>query len=271
MLTFYGEELNTTTFSDNTTQVWQLSSDFILKCIESGKAELSWEFESVSEVFLVCQWADLMRNYGVKDINVIAPYLPYGRQDKAPSNETTFGLNTLVKVLKASGVNRLTTIDAHSDYANKVNEYFELYSLTPLSSITNALVDFNPDIVCFPDYSAKSRYYSLIKKVEWEKRDKNNPGLTHCYFRKQRDQVTGKIKEMELVSEPDSIEGMSVIMVDDICDAGGTFLWATSILKEHGAGEIGLYTTHGIYSAGKFKLYDGGISKLYNRKGIEGA
>jgi ribose-phosphate pyrophosphokinase len=43
--------------------------------------------------------------------------------------------------------------------------------------------------------------------------------------------------------------GKTVLLVDDICDAGGTFLGLQTILEGHGA-TSDLFVTHGLFSAG---------------------
>ena len=62
--------------------------------------------------------------------------------------------------------------------------------------------------------------------------------------------------------------GKKVLIVDDICDRGGTFIGLTKILKQMGCSSVGLYTTHGIYSGGVDIIKDSGIDEIYNKDGI---
>ncbi len=52
----------------------------------------------------------------------------------------------------------------------------------------------------------------------------------------------------------DDFEGKPVLIVDDICDGGYTFLKLAEKLKEKNAGMVILYVTHGIFSKGLDEL-----------------
>ena len=53
-----------------------------------------------------------------------------------------------------------------------------------------------------------------------------------------------------------------VIIFDDLCDGGGTFIGAVAPLKEKGAEFITLAITHGLFSKGVDCLIEGGISHI---------
>ena len=46
------------------------------------------------------------------------------------------------------------------------------------------------------------------------------------------------------------LKGATCVIVDDICDGGGTFLGLATELKAKNAGELILIVTHGIFSKG---------------------
>ena len=52
------------------------------------------------------------------------------------------------------------------------------------------------------------------------------------------------------------------MMVDDICDGGGTFCWTASELKKYKPMSVALYVTHGIFSKGVDCLFDAGIHRV---------
>jgi len=45
-------------------------------------------------------------------------------------------------------------------------------------------------------------------------------------------------------------KGKNLVIVDDICDGGRTFIELARVLKEKGANKVALYVTHGIFSQG---------------------
>ena len=60
---------------------------------------------------------------------------------------------------------------------------------------------------------------------------------------------------------------LKVLIVDDLTDAGGTFILTAKELLSNGVKEIGLYTTHGIYSKGTEILFNSGITRVFNLSG----
>ncbi|MCK5642660.1 MAG: ribose-phosphate pyrophosphokinase, partial [Gammaproteobacteria bacterium] len=65
---------------------------------------------------------------------------------------------------------------------------------------------------------------------------------------KERNTKTGKLSGFEVFTN--SLNGKDCLIVDDICDGGGTFLGLAKELKNKGAGNIYLFVTHGIFSKG---------------------
>lgn len=64
---------------------------------------------------------------------------------------------------------------------------------------------------------------------------------------KIRDSKTGKITDTTF---HDEVKGRKVLIVDDICDGGRTFIELGKLLREKQAETIYLYITHGIFSKG---------------------
>jgi ribose-phosphate pyrophosphokinase len=104
-----------------------------------------------------------------------------------------------------------------------------------------------------PDKGARQRTGELADALA---RPERSIGLVYC--RKVRDPQTGKLTGFEIDSEgspealpPDAL----VVVVDDICDGGGTFLGvAAALRRQYGGRPLHLWTTHGIYSRGLQEL-----------------
>ena len=73
--------------------------------------------------------------------------------------------------------------------------------------------------------------------------------------------ATGNITKTTVLH--DDFGGKDCVIVDDICDGGRTFIELAKVLKERGAGKIGLFVTHGIFSQGVGVLFDNGIDFIY--------
>ena len=99
--------------------------------------------------------------------------------------------------------------------------------------------NFDPKCdIYFPDAGAESRYKNLFD-------DSTNV----LVGQKKRDSQTGKLSGFEL-KEGQKGESDSILIVDDLIDAGGTFLGQFPVLKALGYERIALYTTHGLYTKG---------------------
>jgi ribose-phosphate pyrophosphokinase len=184
-------------------------------------------------------------------MHLIIPYFPYARQDKPISNETCGSCFTFRCLLEPYLYPHTTLylLDVHSE---KSYEYFGKYMKTkiinhiPIDQIKLAMIGY--DIMLLPDEGAFNRY----KQV--------NPfQTTHCV--KIRNQLTGAI---ESITIPDAdFKDKRVLIVDDICDGGGTFIEIAKQLKEKGASRIGLHVSHGIFSKGMDVLHGAGINEIH--------
>ena len=78
---------------------------------------------------------------------------------------------------------------------------------------------------------------------------------------KIRDVKTRKLSGFKVYA--DDLQGRDCLVVDDICDGGGTFLGLAKELKAKNAGKLYLAVSHGIFSRGVERLlehYDGVFS-----------
>jgi hypothetical protein len=88
-------------------------------------------------------------------------------------------------------------------------------------------------LILFPDASAERRFAGLI------------PGIPTVTCLKQRDQITGQIVRHEI---PPIAAGSKILILDDLCDGGRTFLEAAEFIPE--PRHCDLYITHGVFSNG---------------------
>jgi ribose-phosphate pyrophosphokinase len=238
-----------TIFPDKTSQVWKLP-DFVFYD-HYRSYTIVWDFENESELIHVLQLAKLI---GVKTNiapNLFMPYLPYGRQDKTVSNETTFALRIFIEVLKNSrDFANISTLDAHNTTYCKL---LGIQNIEPTEQIKFAIDAVNPDYIVFPDKGASNRGYNV-------------QGLKTIVLDKVRNQLTGEIEGLK-IPVPLDITDAKLLIVDDLCDGGRTFIEATNLLKALDAKEVSLYTTHGLYSKGTKILFDAGIDRIFDKSG----
>lgn len=259
MIKLNGKPINTTIFPDNTSQVWKV--DLSLSA-EYPIYEVKWEFSHEGEFLQLAQLKMLLDQHVVSlyeqnieqthltSIVLSIKYLPYARQDKAVSNETTFALRPFALLLNSLHFNEVLILDPHSEHAlalilNSVEAY-------PIDQLGQVLSVTKATQVCYPDHGAKVKYSSF----DW--------GVPVIHGEKVRDQATGNILSYLVVGDPKS---QSVLIIDDICDGGMTFRFLTKDLLAAGATEVNLFVTHGIFSKGLRPLHDAGIKRIFTVDG----
>lgn len=236
-------KFTTTIFPDGTSQVWKVEEG---KINEGDDVIIQWLFESEAELFHICQLTQLL--YVSFDVSpdLWAPYLPYGRQDKETGNGLSFALLVAKDVLYHAGITRIETFDAHS----KTEMIYETPNVSVQDFHRSILAH---DVVCYPDKGAAMRYGSY--------------GTPIVYCEKVRNQLTGEITGLKIIADTD-LTGKSVLIIDDICDGGMTFIKVAEALKTFGPSAIDLAVSHGLFSKGKQVLYDAGIREIFTTNSL---
>lgn len=184
----------------------------------------------------------LLENLGVNTCRLIFKYLPYARADRLFGQGESFGLAAFAKLIDP--FYEVFAYDIHN-FENTEN------LMGPITNIgINVFLFFGnacwyldslntESVLISPDKGAKEKVKSVAEYFEHDV----------VYAEKVRDTKTGQIIDTTL-SETDKIKGKDCVIVDDICDGGGTFIPLAKKLKEAGAKTVTLYVTHGIFSKG---------------------
>jgi ribose-phosphate pyrophosphokinase len=241
-------EIKPTVFPDKTSQVWKLDD----KVFENGrKTVITWRFENEGEFLVLAQLFDLLNKKGLK-IDLCMPYLPYGRQDKEVSNTTTGALWTFSRVLNTLYFQHIYITDPHNVALTK--SLFPHTTINyPKHMIARALELVKADIICYPDKGAFMKYTSVY---DFE--------LPFIFGRKTRDEKTGDITSYKLIG---SAKDQNVLIIDDICDGGATFIRLAEDLVASGSKSVSLFVSHGIFSKGLKVLKDAGIQRIFTKDG----
>lgn len=249
--------LKPTMFPDGTSQIWKLPEEILSR----KEFFITWHFESEREIIDLYSFKTLF-NLSNTHMHLHIPYLPYGRQDKGISNETTFNLYVFAELINNLGFFKVTTVDAHSIMFGLIENCENLSVVGIHEQVIN---DFRPTYIVFPDKGAMDRYGKELSH------------LRTIYCEKTRDQLTGNItgNKVHLPSEPrhpndpDIDDNARLLIIDDICDGGATFIGvAKSIRKMQPKVGIGLFVTHGIFSKGRQHLLDNGIDLIFTTNSL---
>lgn len=246
-----GIPFEATTFPDGTSQVWKAST--LSKYNQFG-IQFIWD-KNEAEIFHLFMLIDLIRSYVPNAlITLYMPYLPYARQDKGVDSGSTFALSTFASLLNSKNLNLVSSFDVHSKEATKLINNF--YLIKPTSFHKAVREDFKPDVIFYPDAGAALRYRVADNEIMF-------------YGNKVRDQDTGKITGYELLNRKlIDVKDKKILIVDDICDGGATFITAANELMKLSPKEIALCVSHGVFSKGFDEMKAADISKFYYTNSI---
>lgn len=212
--------------------------DGTIQVIEGhNKQKFMWEYTGLPSIFELLQILDKSPNIS----DVYTQFLPYSRQDKGCCD----GLFTLLKMV--SGV---------LGYSRKLNIYCPTVHCGSMkyNNIniieTRVIIDTDGfDLIVFPDESASKRGF-IFGSI---------PTITLQKTRGAQGHPTVKVDKK---SSRRLLESKNVLLIDDICDGGATFIGAAKEIRKYFDGSLALFTTVAIYSNGLRELkqyFDGGI------------
>lgn len=257
MITFNGNPVPVTLFPDNTSQVWHLPAEILRT---TNFAHIVWDFQHEGEFMQLAQLKVLLDGYGFKTC-LRLPYLPYGRQDKVISNDATFGLHVFLELLDHLKFDEIICVDPHSDYSEKYfAEKGNFKSVYPTKELVKVIDQTKASFFCLPDKGAAVKYSKIYKDII---------GELYVVGAKVRDQATGKILSYHIPGNP-NLEDENILIIDDICDGGATFVLLADALIAQGAKEVNLFVSHGIFSKGLRPLFEAGIKHVFAKDGEAG-
>ncbi|MBQ3666200.1 MAG: ribose-phosphate pyrophosphokinase [Lachnospiraceae bacterium] len=191
---------------------------------------IQWNYENNEELLAVYFLTKHLKEAGFQNIVLKMPYIPNARQDRVKKAEDVFTLKYFAELINSLSFKRVEILDAHSNVSLALIDHVKL--LSPKPYIDKVIDQIGTDLVLFcPDEGAKKRYSEMVD-------------LPCCFGIKNRDFSTGKIIGLDVWGDTKKLMGKDVLIIDDICSYGGTFLSSAKKLKEMGANEINLFVTH---------------------------
>lgn len=187
-------------------------------------------------------------------IELVIPYFPYARQDRVCVEGEALGAAVMAQFINNLNFSKVTIWDAHSDVSpaliNKVTNIEQISLLARCEELSQRLSQGDLTLIS-PDAGASKKTIKISEKFN------GVPEVIQA--QKIRNLKTGEIIKTEIIGD---VKGKSVLIADDICDGGRTFIELAKVLKNHGAVEVSLFITHGIFSKG-LDVFEGLIDKIY--------
>lgn len=190
---------------------------------------------------------DALRRASADRITAVIPYFGYARQDRKTDGRTPISAKLVANLISAAGADRVLTMDLH---AGQIQGFFDV----PTDNLVAQPVmvddikrsnDVRNLMVVSPDVGGVVRARSFANRI----------GADLAIVDKRRPRA-GVSEVMNIIGD---VDGRKCILVDDICDSGGTLCNAAAALKEKGAKSVSAYTTHGVLSNEAVKRIEGSV------------
>ena len=191
--------------------------------------------DNLMELLITC---DALRRGSARRITPVIPYFGYARQDRKSGSRTPISAKLVANLITEAGANRVLTMDLH---AGQIQGFFDIpvdnLPAAPLFSrdIEERFAGRDPMIVS-PDVGGVLRARIIARRL--------NTDLAIIDKRRER---AGVSEVMNIIG---AVKGRDCILVDDICDSGGTLCNAAEALLANGAKSVSVYISHGVLSGG---------------------
>ncbi len=172
---------------------------------------------------------------GAKKINLIIPYFGYARQDHLDQPGAPLTAKLMADLVATAGASRIIAVDLHSQ---KVANFFKipLIHLSAIPIFAEYFKKMKNLVVISPDKGGKKRAIRLARLL-------HAPAVPLSKIRPRPNVVT------KIIFPPDvKVKNKNAVIVDDLIDTASTIYETAKILKKHGARNIYVCATHGVFS-----------------------
>ncbi len=181
---------------------------------------------------------DALRRMNVKEISLFIPYFPAARQDRVMVSGEPLSVKVYADIINSQHYEKVTVFDPHSEVTPALLNNVEVihnheYVQQCLESIKDDIVLISPDGGALKKIYKLSTYLGGIEVIECSKK---------------RNVQTGELSGFTVYA--DDLKGKTGVVIDDICDGGGTFLGLGKALKAKNVGDVHLVVSHGIFNKG---------------------
>ncbi|MGV3766733.1 MAG: ribose-phosphate pyrophosphokinase [Chitinophagaceae bacterium] len=189
---------------------------------------------------------DAARRASAYKVIAVIPYYGYARQDRKDKPRVAIGSKLVANMLTAAGANRVVTMDLH---APQIQGYFDI----PVDHLDSSAI-FIPYIeqlklenltFAAPDVGSANRIREIASYFEAE--------MVICDKHRKR---ANEIASMVVIGD---VAGRDVVLIDDICDTGGTLAKSAGLLKDKGARSVRALCTHPVLSGKAYENIENSV------------
>ena len=178
---------------------------------------------------------DAAKRASAYKVIAVMPYYGYARQDRKDRPRVAIGSKLVANMLTAAGADRVITMDLH---APQIQGYFDI----PVDHLDSSAI-FIPYIESLqlenltfaaPDVGSANRIREVASYFECE--------MVICDKHRKR---ANEIASMVVIGD---VTDRDIVLIDDICDTGGTLAKSAGLMIEKGARSVRALCTHPVLS-----------------------
>jgi ribose-phosphate pyrophosphokinase len=233
---------------------WHIKLDNTFDYSKVDKVIIRNRIKNSDDIIKILIAKDALERKGIKNFELLMPYIPYARQDRQCIDGESFSLKVFANLINSLNFNKIYVYDAHSDVAPALIN--NCINISNIEYVKLTIKDINESniLLISPDSGANKKMNKLYDLLNL------NYDISLIKCDKKRNTTTGKLSDFEVFTN--DLENKSCLIVDDICDGGRTFIGIAKELKKKNAGDIYLFVTHGIFSNG-FEELSKYFKKIY--------
>lgn len=205
------------------------------------------------DVMTLIMLTDALRELEVEKIRLTMPYIPYARQDRVCNAGEALSIRAFADIINSLNFASVTVYDPHSEVSSALlkrsiviprsalmRDHAELFAWIEAAGANQSV----PTYLVSPDAGAVKKSYEIAKVFPQFK------GI--IFAEKVREVSSGNILKTIVHNVPEDINEAKLLICDDICDGGRTFIELANYFTDNGYTpvEVNLYVTHGIFSKG---------------------
>ena len=192
-------------------------------------------FPTTDNLMELLLMVDAAKRASARTVNAVVPYYGWARQDRKSKPRVSIGAKLVANMRSVAGIDRLITMDLHAD---QEQGFFEvpvdhLFASTILLPYVKSL---NLKNICIatPDVGGSKRASTYAKYLDCP--------MVICNKTRKR---ANEVDSMDVIGD---VEGMDVVLVDDMVDTAGTITKAADLIKSKGANSVRALASHCIMS-----------------------
>jgi ribose-phosphate pyrophosphokinase len=191
---------------------------------------------------------DAAKRASAYKVIAVIPYYGFARQDRKDRPRVAIGSKLVANMLTAAGADRVITMDLH---APQIQGYFDI----PVDHLDSSAI-FIPYIenlqlenltFAAPDVGSANRIREIATYFECE--------MVICDKHRKR---ANEIASMVVIGD---VTDRDIVLIDDICDTGGTLAKSAGLMMEKGARSVRALCTHPVLSGNAYENIQNSVLK----------